>query len=319
MQDKPRYSRITDLIDLIIFMSSKINGVSLEEIQERFNVSRRTAERMRDGVLFALPQIEELPTDGRIKRWGFPTYSFGELVYFTSEEIAFLEKLKSNCNEISAKDLQEIIIKLKALNRRKLPKLEEQIEFLMRSEGYAISQTQNFKIDYKLVSDIRFAIKENRKISAIYKEKERILIPLGLIYGEKVFLVAKEEAKGNDVYQYSLHKLKNVVVTHEKFEPQKFDLKEYSNKSFGVFQGKIYDVKLKFIPEAAEDVMNYNFHPTQKITKEADGSIIVTFKASGDKHIIWNLFKWGYAVEIIAPLELKENYKKYIDEIRARF
>lgn len=109
------------------------------------------------------------------------------------------------------------------------------------------------------------------------------------------------------------------MVTHEKFEPQKFDLKEYSNKSFGVFQGKIYDVKLKFIPEAAEDVMNYNFHPTQKITKEADGSIIVTFKASGDKHIIWNLFKWGYAVEIIAPLELKENYKKYIDEIRARF
>ena len=109
MQDKPRYSRITDLIDLIIFMSSKINGVSLEEIQERFSVSRRTAERMRDGVLFALPQIEELPTDGRIKRWGFPTYSLGELVYFTSEEIAFLEKLKTNCDEISAKDLQEII------------------------------------------------------------------------------------------------------------------------------------------------------------------------------------------------------------------
>ena len=30
MDAKPRFSRITDLIELIIFMSSKLNGVSLE-------------------------------------------------------------------------------------------------------------------------------------------------------------------------------------------------------------------------------------------------------------------------------------------------
>ena len=53
MEDKPRYSRITDLIDLIVFMSSKLNGVSLNDIQERFNVSRRTAERMRDSLMIA--------------------------------------------------------------------------------------------------------------------------------------------------------------------------------------------------------------------------------------------------------------------------
>jgi predicted DNA-binding transcriptional regulator YafY len=44
----------------------------------------------------------------------------------------------------------------------------------------------------------------------------------------------------------------------------------------------------------------------------------VTFKASGDKHIIWNLFKWGYAVDILVPKKLKDEYKKYIDEIRVK-
>lgn len=319
MEDKPRYSRITDLIDLIIFMSSKLNGISLDDIQKRYRVSRRTAERMRDSVMIALPQIEEIPSLGRVKHWGFPNFSYGEIVYFTKDEVAFLEKLKTNCDDISAKELQEIITKLKALNHRKLPEFEEHAELLMKSEGYAISQTPSYKVDFNLISDIRLAIKENRKINATYNDKERLLIPLGVIYGEKVFLAAKEEAKGQDIHQYALHKLKDVKVTYNKFESQNFDLKEYSKNSFGVYQGEVYDVKLKFIPEAAEDVLNYKFHPTQKVKQQADGSVIVTFKASGDKHIIWNLFKWGYAVEILAPQKLKTKYKSYIDEIRSKF
>ena len=85
-----------------------------------------------------------------------------------------------------------------------------------------------------------------------------------------------------------------------------------------VYQGEIYDVKLKFIPEAAEDASNYNFHPTQKGKFEKDGSYTVSFSASGNKHIMWNLFKWGYAVEILAPAKLKKEYKNYIDEIRRK-
>ena len=44
--DKPRYSRVSDILDLAIFMSSKIQGVTVNEISERYNVSRRTAERI---------------------------------------------------------------------------------------------------------------------------------------------------------------------------------------------------------------------------------------------------------------------------------
>ena len=318
MEDKPRYSRITDLIDLIVFMSSKLNGVSLNDIQERFHVSRRTAERMRDSLMLALTEIEEIPSEERVKRWGFPHCGLSKVVFFTAKEIAFLEKLKTSCDEISAGELQEIIMKLKALNRNKLPQLEEQAELMMRSEGYAVKQSPSYKVDFKLVSDIRLAIKENRKITVNYKNKIRVLIPLGLIYGEKIFLIAKEEAKGNDIYQYILYKLKDLKVTYDKFEPQDFNLKEYSQKSFGIYQGEILDVKLKFIPEAAEDVLNYNFHPTQKMKQQTDGSVIVNFKASGDKHIIWNLFKWGYAVEILSPQSLKTKYKAYIDEIRCK-
>ena len=153
MDAKPRFSRITDLIELIIFMSSKLNGVSLTDIQERFNVSRRTAERMRDSVMLALPQVDEIETNERIKRWGFTSYTLSELVYFNSDEIAFLEKLKTNCDDVAQKELEDIITKLKASNRRKIQDAEDSVELLLKSEGYAISQSQSYKVDFKLVTD----------------------------------------------------------------------------------------------------------------------------------------------------------------------
>lgn len=315
MEEKPRYSRVSDIISLLLLMQSKLNGVSLADIQEEFNVSRRTAERMRDSVLNILPQIEELETDERCKRWGFRNFSLSELVTFLPDEIASLEKLKNNCDELTGKDLQSVITKIKALNRRHIGKLEDEIELLLQSEGCAVRQAPVYKFDLNNVSVIRQGIKENFKISAEYKGRHKILSPLGLIFGEKVHLIAREEQKGSGEYNYLLHKLKNVKLTSEHFDADGFILQEFAQRSFGVYQGEIFDVKLKFSSEVAEDVLHYNFHPTQEILKQRDGSFIVTFKASGEKHIMWHLFKWGAAVEILEPEELKNKYREYLKEV----
>ena len=82
MEDKPRYSKVSDAIALILLMQSKFNGISLFEIQEELNVSRRTAERIRDCLLNVMPQIEEIESDDRCKRWGFRNYSFSQLHCF---------------------------------------------------------------------------------------------------------------------------------------------------------------------------------------------------------------------------------------------
>ena len=60
MQDKPRYSRVSDILDLAIFMQSKSLGITISDIMERYNVSRRTAERMRDSLLNIFSSIDEI-------------------------------------------------------------------------------------------------------------------------------------------------------------------------------------------------------------------------------------------------------------------
>ena len=33
-EDKPRYSRVSDIIDLAVFMQSKTNGISIKDIEK---------------------------------------------------------------------------------------------------------------------------------------------------------------------------------------------------------------------------------------------------------------------------------------------
>ena len=315
MEDKPRYSRATDLVELMLLMLARHNGITLLDIQENLGVSRRTAERLRDCLLTAVPNIEELETDGRIKRWGFKRFSYREFIGFTAEEITTLENLRNSCDKVSSKTVQDIVTKIKALNSQKIESLEADVELLLRSEGIAVRQNPKYQIDFHILSIIRQAIKENRKLTAIYNNKSKTFSPLGIIYGEKVFLVAVEEDKGTSAFTYLLHQIKNVKLLNETFETKDFDIKEYAKQSFGVYQGEVYDVKLKFSPKVKDDVLNYNFHPTQKIKENEDGTVNVRFKASGSLHIIWHLFKWGKNVEILAPKSLKDEYKKYLEEI----
>ena len=89
--------------------------------------------------------------------------------------------------------------------------------------------------------------------------------------------------------------------------PRDFDLDAYAARSFGAYQEEPYDVVLRFIPEMADEVAAFQFHPTQTMTREPDGSTIVRFRGGGLREMVWHLFTWGEAVRIIAPEELRDN------------
>lgn len=317
MEVKPRYSRVSDILDLMVFILSRMQGVTIPEIAERYNVSRRTAERMRDSLLNIFPDFEELDyIQDDYKHWGFSNRLYSKLISFNPEEIANLEQIKDILtNSKSTDTLNKTIEKLKAVTTKHHTSIEDEIEMLLHTEGFAIRQKPNYHIDISTLSVVRDAIQNSKVITGIYHNKIRVLKPLGVIYGEKTYLVAKEDAKGDEIYNYILHKIKELKITNETFDKGEFNLEEHSKRSFGVYQGEIMDVKLLFTSDVAEDILCYNFHPTQKIEQQIDGSVLVTFQASGPLEIIWHLFKWGKDVKILSPEKLKETYRNYIKEI----
>lgn len=315
MIDKPRYSRVSDILDLAIFMSSKIQGVTIKEIADRYNVSRRTAERMRDSLTCIFPQIEEIDTNDAQKHWGFVNYSLSQLISFTPKEIANIEQCqRRTTNKEMKEELGKTIEKIKSFNRKSINNLETNIELFMQTEGYAVRQMPQYKISLETLNIIREAVQNSKMVEGVYHNKIRIIEPLGMIYGEKIYLIAKEKAKGDGIYNYLLHKFEDLVLTDKTFDKGDFNLQKYTNLSFGVYHGEILKVKLLFNKELAYEASCYNFHPSQKGKFNKDGTYSLSFNASGSKEIIWHVFKWGSGCRIISPKVLKDEYKKYLEE-----
>lgn len=315
-EEQARYPKLGKILNLIIKMQSRYSGITLNDIQEELEVSRRSAERLRDVLIWEIPQIEELPTTGREKHWGFSRSShLREIISFSKDEIAELEGIKNNLQLDSTKDvLNGIVDKLKALSRKNATEIEDAIEILLKTEGSAVTQKPSYKIDIQILDTIRQAIKENLRIKCKYDGKDKILSPFGIVYGANVYLIGVEGDKP-DPYVYRLHKVTDIELTEEKFDKGDFDIKEYANRSFGVYQNEIIKVELRFSKEVADDVLNYNFHPTQKVKQNDDGTVTVKFKASGELEILWHLFRWGDKVQIISPKSLKKEYVEYLENV----
>jgi predicted DNA-binding transcriptional regulator YafY len=52
--------------------------------------------------------------------------------------------------------------------------------------------------------------------------------------------------------------------------------------------------------------LGWRFHSNQQVAKQADGSVLVSFTASGMLELAWHLFTWADKVEIVSPPRLQD-------------
>ena len=310
-----RYEKFEDLIHLALEMQARRSGVSLEDIQERFSVGRRTAMRMKDSVMRVFPQVDEMTSEDRKKRWRIPTGVTDRLISFTPEELADLdtvvEILKRDNMQDAAANMADLSTKLRALLDSKIARrVEPDLEALLEAEGLAMRPGPKPRISSLVLEDLREAIKGCEIIKIRHKNRKtkrntkRVVHPLGLIYGHRHYLLAFDE-KAKDIRKFAMPNIEEVEITGKYFvRDEKFSIEEYTNKSFGVFSEEPFEVVWKFSPKVAEDVLNYRFHPDQIVIREPDGSVRVEFEAGGILEMAWHLYQWGKNVEVIKPEEL---------------
>lgn len=319
-----RFGKVEDLLNLIFMMQARSRGVSLADIQEEFEVGRRTAERMRDVVerLFR-DKLREVPTNSRVKRWTLRDNAASSLVTFSSEELAEIENVRKNYEadklQAKAEVIKNVLHKMKTLTGSFKTKVENELEILLEAESFAVRQRPFCKIDKETLGTIREAIMALKAIQIKYeKSKGEIKIyklhPYGVIYGEKHNLVAFDP-KDKEKKLFILSKIKEISVLDEYFDVEEgFDLKKYAENSFAIYQEEPISVVLRFNSSVADEAKNFYFHPSQKIEENEDGTVTVSFKAGGSVAICWHLFRWGKSVKIIKPASLQKQYKNLLEE-----
>jgi len=324
------YERIEDLLRLTLMMQGRAAGVSLSDIQEAFDVSRRTAERLRDAVLRAFPNHDVLDHDAPRRSWrlrtGLPPGLVGDV---TAAEMAELRlaasALRRDGLEARAALLEGMSDRLGALLRPdSLRRLDPDVAALLEAEGHAMRPGPQPAIPAALLDTLRHAMLGCDALELRYRRRadgrasSATVEPHGLLFGQRHYLVAFKHGTEGPAQLYALSGIAEARAAGLSFRRREgFDLAAYAAQSFGVYQEPPVEVVLRFAAAAAADARQFRFHPTQVLEELSDGRVELRFRAGGRMEIAWHLFTWGPAVEIVAPVSLRAEYAAMLDAARA--
>ena len=323
-----RYERLTDIMRLAILLQAKHGGLTIEEIGREFGISRRTAERLRDAVEQSFGPLDEVETADRQRHWRLRSNPLRQLIRVAPEELAELESAAEGLDRAGlserTKVLRELANKLRAMWRpRREVDTEADLEVLMRAEGLAMRPGPKARLEEGLLAMVREALTARHILEFDYwarttglTSRQRVE-PYGVLYGNRAFLVGRTD--WTEVPRlWRLGNVSNARILEETFEPDpEFDLRSYAERSFGTFQEDPSDVVLRFDKDAARDAGNFLFHPTQKSTRNKDGTVTVRFRAGGIDEMCWHLVTWGESVTVEEPPRLRRRLAKMCNAVAA--
>jgi predicted DNA-binding transcriptional regulator YafY len=320
------FEKAQQLLELATFVAARRAGVTLDDVGEQFDISRRTAQRIMHALEAQFPDAESgFDEEGR-KRWRLQTGALRDLLTLTSDELAALdlsiEILEQNAQGVEASELRRLREKILALvPRSRITRLETDHEALLEAQGLAARPGPSARIAPQIALTISTALKSSERLRIVYhsrgsaKPTARVVEPYGVLIGIRRYLVAKSKADpAGPLRYYVAERIQTAELTGESFvRDPGFDIDRHAHKAFGAYQNDLEygEVVWKFKPAVASHARAFLFHPTQVLEDQPDGSLIVRFCASGHLEMCWHLYMWGDQVEVLAPEILRKMVNPY--------
>lgn len=158
------------------------------------------------------------------------------------------------------------------------------------------------------------AIEQKRKVNICYQpffENGAInikLCPYRLFYSSQTWHVLGRSSSDKNIRTCELNCIKELKITDEHYiGNEDFDVSEYLGRAWSMVpEGRIYHVKLHFLPKVANNITEIKWHKTQKVTRNDDSSVVVEFRVDGLNEITWWILGYGDQVRVLAPKALRE-------------
>jgi len=311
------YQKLDQILRLALAFQGTREGLSLADIQREFGVARRTAERMRDAVARVFPQFERCDDGERVRRWRLPAGTLGGLVAVSAEELAELDAAATALARRGLRERADLVVsaaqKLRATARPEhLRRIEPDLEVLTEAEGTALRPGPRPILPPGMLTKLRRAIISCLPVTMQYRSRrsgEPYVVevhPYGMLYGSRPLLVAAAESWGEPKL-YRLDRIGTLDLGNTPFVRRAdFRLEDFAARAFGTWQEEPFDVVLRFDAATADEAAQWRFHPTQTAERDAEGRLVVRFRAGGAQEMSWHLFTWGTSVEILEPPSLRQ-------------
>ena len=138
------------------------------------------------------------------------------------------------------------------------------------------------------------------------------LSPYHLLYNRRAWYVLGFSSLHKSIRTFKLNRIKELKILDKCFlGGEDFNLYDYLGRAWAMIpEGRIYNIKLRFLPKVAENVTEVQWHSTQNIKRNSDGSATVEFRVDGLGEIIWWILGYGDQVQVLAPRVLRNRVLK---------
>lgn len=314
------FEKSLDLMRLAEMSAARYRGVSLVDIMEEFDVNQRTAQRMIRGLELVFPDLEYTTDEDRRRWWKLQDTT---LLRFQGLRDAELTALSMSIRRATRDDAYWDAKALSSLRDRLLAgmpstharRAETDASALLEAQGFACRPGPRAKVEPKVLGTIATGIKGPFSLDILYQGARdaepmpRQVEPYGVLLGLRQYLIARDIKKGGPYRRFRTDRITDAQITGQSFrrDPD-FNIEDYAARSFGSFysEAEYGPVVWRFSPYAADTAREFEFHPTQTVTEQPDGGLLVEFTAGGWLEMAWHFVKWGKAVEVLDPPELKE-------------
>jgi len=143
---------------------------------------------------------------------------------------------------------------------------------------------------------------------------DRMVEPYQLVYNDGYWYLVAYCRLRKDVLLFRVDRIKKLELTRDNFIiPEDFDFESYMGAAWQMERGEEFTFQVRFFGEAVRFVQETQFHPTQRIEEEPEGSVVFTAKACGMRSVMRWVLTFGSEAEVIGPEELRSMIKEEVE------
>ena len=319
------FSQADRLARMMRVLSSR--SVTISDLADEFQVSRRQIRRNWSRIEEqGHPLSKEL--DGAEGCWALPLgYKGLPPITILSYELLSLYLAKSQLQYLEGTpflaDLDQIIQKveagLPAKTANHLERIVQVFHPLPRfKRGYAKQSPVLMHLRKALLLQLKVVL-HYRKPGFPRKQLYPV-DPYSLLLYQNGLYVRGFSHGSNAMRTFAVERISQVELLEERFEmPSAFSSEDFGGRLFGLIEEDPQRVRIHFTREVAYQIRERQWHPTQKLTRQKNGSVILTLDTGGLDEIASWILSWGPQAKALEPPALVKLVKRELSKAIRRY